>query len=126
MIVADPELGEVTPLVEVKAGNLLGIYPDAIRAVVTVRKDRTVVTQEVSSDLIILRPLDTVIIEPPKATVGPGGVVLFRDQTREVNGVLLSDVSFQWEVIDERAGKIEFDGFSGRARQWESTQILSR
>ena len=112
----DPELGEVSPFVEVKAGNVPGIYPDAIRAVVTVRKDGGVVTQEVSSDLIILGPLDTVIIEPPKATVGPGGVVRFRAQARDVNGILLSDVSFHWEVVDERAGKIEFDG-SFRASQ---------
>ena len=43
-------------------------------------------------------------------------MVRFRAQARDVNGILLSDVSFQWEVVDERAGKIEFDG-SFRASQ---------
>ena len=106
----NPELGEVTPFVEVKAGKAPGIYPQAIQAVVTVKTDSGVITREVSADLTIRGDLNTVKIEPLTATTTPGGRVQFRAQALDANGVLLPDISFQWKVVDKQAGEIDFDG----------------
>lgn len=105
-----PELGEVTPFVEVKAGKTPGIYPGAIRAVVTVKTSQGVVTQEVAANLTIRGPLATVTIDPPTATVAPGGAFQFRAQARDASGVLLPDVFFKWSVVDKGVGRIDFDG----------------
>ena len=106
----NPELGEVTPFVEVKAGKAPGIYRQAIQAVVTVKTDSGVITREVSADLTIRGDLNTVKIEPLTATTTPGGRVQFRAQALDANGVLLPDISFQWKVVDKQTGEIDFDG----------------
>ena len=106
----DSKLGEITPFAEFRAGRTPGVFPGAIRALVTLEREGRFIVGEVSADLVIRGPLGVVTIEPSFATVEPGGRVQFQALGWDVRGILLPDVSFRWTVVDENVGTIDSIG----------------
>ena len=99
-----PEVGGMSQFVVVTANDFPGIYPGAIRGVVTLDTESGPLTEEVNATLVIRDILDTVEVSPTVATMAKGQRLAFRAVAYDKNGVVLSDVSFRWSVTDGSAG----------------------
>ena len=94
----------------VTANDFPGIYPGAIRGVVTLDTEKGPLTEEVNATLVIRDILHTVEVSPTVATMAKGQRLAFRAVAYDKNDVVLSDVSFRWSVTDGSAGTIDASG----------------
>ena len=106
----DPRLGQIVSFTKVTAGDAPGIYPGAIQVTVDVETSDGPMTYQLSADLIIRGPLETIIIEPALLTLQPGERGVFRALSMDASGNILLDVVYRWSVLDEAAGSIDVNG----------------
>ena len=104
------EVGRITQVGNVIAGDTPGNYPGAIRAEVIQETEDGTLIHTVTASLVILGPLERVDITPQVPLMAPDGRVQFRAVGYDINGHPLPDVNFRWSVTVDVAGTISLNG----------------
>ena len=107
---ADPEVATVDETGRVTAVAPPGTYLEAIRAEVQEETGEGGRVRVVTATLVVVGPLSRVDVVPARAVVGPGEAVQFQALAYDAVGERLFNVSFTWEMADDRAGSITAGG----------------
>lgn len=105
-----PEVGISTGQGKVTVTGTPGVYPNAVRAVVGVPGPTGPVLKELTASITIRGPLASLTILPDTPTAVVGRAIQLRAAPYDANGVFLPDVSFRWNIVDQRAGTISTTG----------------
>ena len=96
--------------IAIRPHDFPGVYPDAIRAEVTLETETGPVVKEVSATLIIRDKLDHVIITPDVVRLAQKERIQFQAVGYDKNNILMPDVFFRWSVINPDVGTIDSRG----------------
>ena len=107
---ADPEVAVVSSRGTVTAIAPPGTYPGAVQVEISDRTTEGGPPRRVTATLVVLGLLSRVEVRPARAVLEPGDLIQLQATAFDANGARLFDVSFRWEMADDRAGIITSGG----------------
>lgn len=104
------DLGEISDTGKVTLSAAPGEYPDSVKATILLQGPDGPISQDLTASVVIRGPLARVEINQTTPSVAPRGRVQFSATAYDGNGVVITDVTFRWSVVDAAAGTISRDG----------------
>ncbi|MFQ5873760.1 MAG: hypothetical protein ACE5JL_08155, partial [Dehalococcoidia bacterium] len=108
--VLDPRVGSMDEYGVLTAGDVTGVFPDAVRLELVQGEgpDRRVVVSYASVGIV--GELQKAAIQPARVVLRPGQSVLFQAKGYDANDLLVSPLRGVWSVEDPEAGTIDQAG----------------